>query len=177
MTYDAYNRANETVDGVKQLIMLYDGAINFAQQAREALVEERHEDRFNLINKVCAIMNGLHECLDFEKGGDVAPALSDFYSSIDMQLITIQHNFSLELCDQVIEQMKSMRDAWLEVALKDKKNQLGIEDIPKVSAQDSDIEENNNLETSEEVSVDLSENNNAENTAESSNGAGYHISA
>lgn len=115
--YSAYQEANTTVDQVQQVVMLYDGAINFVKQAKDAIVEKNYEKRYNLINKAIAIVTGLNSCLNFtEETNETAKALDEFYSMIDMRLLYIQCDDSLESCDKVISSLKRMRDAWLDVA-------------------------------------------------------------
>lgn len=115
--YNAYQQASSTVDQVQQVVMLYDGAINFIKQAQEAIIEENHEKRYNLINKAIAIITGLNSCLEFnEQTEETARALDEFYRMIDMRLLYIQCDNSLESCDKVIADLKRMREAWADVA-------------------------------------------------------------
>lgn len=110
--YGAYSAASQTVPKTKQIVMLYDGAIRFMQQAREAIVEKRIQDRFNLLNRAADIVISLQGCLDFENGGEIAPILYDYYSSLDARILNIHRSNSLELCDSVIDNLKEMRNAW-----------------------------------------------------------------
>lgn len=92
--------------------MLYDGMIRFLRQAREAIVERRIEDRFNLLVRASDVVLGLQACLDFEQGGQVARVLYDFYSTVDARILTIQRTNDLALCDELIGELKEMREAW-----------------------------------------------------------------
>lgn len=113
--YQAYAAATQTVAKTKQIVMLYDGAIRFMQQARQALVEQRIEDRYNLLIRAASVVNGLQGCLDFDKGGDIAKVLYSFYSSVENKIFSIHHSRSLETCDEVISDLKQMRDVWEEI--------------------------------------------------------------
>ncbi len=114
--YAAYQKASETIGEVNQLILLYEGAINFIEQAKEAINENNHEKRYNLINKVISIVTGLNSCLNFnEQTGEVAEALDKYYQDIDMRLLYIQCNNSIESCDEVIEDLRVMLNAWKDV--------------------------------------------------------------
>jgi len=95
--------------------MLYDGAIRFLQQAKEAIQENRVQDRYNLLVKTSDIVIGLQGCIDFETGGDVAKILFDFYASVDSRILTIHRTNSTETCDQLVKELKMMRDAWDQV--------------------------------------------------------------
>lgn len=117
--YAAYQQSSDTVNQVAQIVMLYDGAINFIKQAKEAIHEKNYEKRYNLINKAIAIVTGLNSCLNFtDETEETAKALDDFYSMIDMRLLYIQCDDSIESCDKVIEDLRVMREAWAEVERK-----------------------------------------------------------
>ncbi len=110
--YQAYNLASHTVPKTKQIVMLYDGVIRFMQQAREAIIQNKIEDRFNLLVRASEIVVSLQACLDHESGGDIARILHDYYTSIDMRILSIHRSNSLEMCDSVISELREMREAW-----------------------------------------------------------------
>ncbi len=113
--YQAYATATQTVAKTQQIVMLYDGVIRFVQQAKEAIRERRIEDRYNLLLKASEVIAGLQGCLDFEQGGDVAKVLYNFYSSIESRMFSIHRSNSLETCDEIIADLKQMRDVWQEI--------------------------------------------------------------
>jgi flagellar secretion chaperone FliS len=113
--YQAYASATQTVAKTKQIVMLYDGAIRYIQQAKEAIREKRIEDRYRLLVKTGEIINGLQACLDFENGKEIARVLYQFYSSIDNRLFGIHRSNSIEECDEVIAELKQMREVWHEI--------------------------------------------------------------
>lgn len=113
--YQAYAAATQTVARTKQIVMLYDGIIRFVHQAKEAIQENRIEDRYNHLTKASEVIMGLQACLDFENGGNIAKVLYQFYSAIDSQIFLIHRNNSIEGCDNIIAEMKKMRDVWQEI--------------------------------------------------------------
>ena len=115
MAHHAYTQAYHTVSKTRQVVMLYDGTIRFIRQAKDAITENRIEDRFNLLVKASEVVLGLQSSLDFEQGGEVAQRLYDFYSSVDSRLLTIQRSNDIKLCDNVIEELKEMREAWANI--------------------------------------------------------------
>ncbi len=112
MAHHAYSQALHTVGKTRQVVMLYDGIIRFLRQAQEAIEQKRIEDRFNLLVKASDVVLGLQACLDFEQGGQVARILYDFYSSVDSRILTIQRTNDLGLCEELISELKEMREAW-----------------------------------------------------------------
>ncbi len=113
--FQAYNQAMHTVGKTRQVVMLYDGAIRYLQQARQAIEENRIEERYKLLVRVSEILMGLQSALDFENGGNIARILYDFYSSLDARLTKIQRTNSLSICDDVIEELKQMRGIWHDI--------------------------------------------------------------
>jgi flagellar secretion chaperone FliS len=111
----AYANAAATASKTTQVVMLYDGLVKIIQQAKQAIIDKKFEDRYNLIERACMIVAGLQGCLDFEKGGEVSQLLNDYYSAIEVRLILIQGNNDLALCDQIVKELKIMRDSWAKV--------------------------------------------------------------
>lgn len=110
--YQAYATATQTVAKTRQIVMLYDGAIRFMKQAKEAINENRIEDRYNTLVKTNDILIGLQSCLDFEQGGDIAKVLYSFYAGLIDRIFTIHRTSDLDTCDEVIADLKQMRDVW-----------------------------------------------------------------
>ena len=113
--YQAYAAATQTVARTKQIVLLYDGVIRFIKQAKEAIGENRIEDRYKLLIKASEIIGGLQACLDFENGGEVAKILYGFYASIDGRIFSVHRTNSIDTCDQVIAELKQMRHVWQEI--------------------------------------------------------------
>lgn len=113
--YQAYNLATQTVSKTRQIVMLYDGAINFIRQAKEAIADNRIEDRFHRITRASEILSGLANSLDFDNGGDIAKVLYDYYTMIDFRLIRINMTNDVEECDRIMEELKKMRDVWEDI--------------------------------------------------------------
>lgn len=111
----AYKNAFANVDKVNQVIMLFDAAVTSLQQAKQAIVDKKIEERFNKISKAFQIITGLRDSLDHTNGGEVAAVLADWYSGTALRIITINRTLDLNLCDMCIDHIKQMRDAWVEV--------------------------------------------------------------
>jgi len=103
----------------RQIVMLYEGVIRFMQQARQAVIDKRIEDRYKALIKSSEVIMGLQGCLDFEKAPEIARLLYSFYASVDSGIFSIHRTNSLETCDEVIYELKQMRDVWHEI---DQKN-------------------------------------------------------
>jgi flagellar protein FliS len=110
--YKAYSRANHTVSKTRQVVMLYDGAIRFIQQAIEAIEAKDYEKRYHRLTRASDILIGLQSCLDFDAGGDSAKVLYDFYSSLDLRIFAIHRSNDANACLEIISELKDMRDVW-----------------------------------------------------------------
>lgn len=111
--YQAYSLATRTVAKTRQVVMLYDGAIRFLQQAGVAITEKRIEERFKLLQRASEIIVGLQSSIDFDTGGEVAHTLHRFYSGISMRILSV--NFEKDgagICTEIIAELKQMRDIW-----------------------------------------------------------------
>lgn len=113
--FKAYNQATHTVSKTRQVVMLYDGAIRFLQQAREAMEVRQIEKRYNLLVKASNIMLGLQSCLDFTQDKAIAQTLYDFYSSADARILSMHRSNDSKVCDQLIQELKELRTIWASV--------------------------------------------------------------
>ena len=81
-------------------------------EAKLAIAEGRIEDRFNAVQKAAAIVDALHACLDFERGGDIARLLDRLYIYVGLRLQAINTANDPALCDEVIARLGDLREAW-----------------------------------------------------------------
>lgn len=108
----AYTRASHTAAKTRQIVMLYDGAIRFLQQAKEAMEAKAIEQRYLKLTKASEVIMGLQSCLDFESGGDAARILYDFYASIDLRIMGLHRSNDAAVCGALIDELRAMRDVW-----------------------------------------------------------------
>lgn len=112
----AYRSASETVTPATAIVMLYDGAMQRLHQAKAAIAENRIEDRFNLILKTTAIIQGLQCQLDFAAGGEIATLLDGYYDYLQQRLAMINIKNDPAICDEVVERLREMRASWAAIA-------------------------------------------------------------
>jgi len=119
MTYDdkhsAYKTNSHMVSKTKQVVMLYEGAIKWIQQADQAIKDGNIQERYNSLVKACDIITGLQLCLDFEKAEEISKTLYDFYAGIDMRLLSVHSSNDSTICELCITQLKTMKSAWEEI--------------------------------------------------------------
>lgn len=135
--YQAYAAATQTVAKTRQIVMLYDGAIRFIHQAKDAIRDRKYEERYKLLIKAGDVIVGLQSCLDFDRGGEIAKILYHFYASVDNRLFTIHRTNSLEECDQVLADLRQMREVWDEIDKSSAGDVAEQETTPVAAADDS----------------------------------------
>lgn len=113
--YQAYAAAAMTVGKVRQVVMLYDGAIRFVQQAVEAIQREDYETRYNQLAKASEVITGLQNSLDYENGGEISKLLHDYYASIDARLFSVHRSNNVAVLESIQKELRMMRDAWHEI--------------------------------------------------------------
>ncbi len=113
--YQAYQKASTTLDSGVQLVMLYDGAIKYMQHALAAIEAKKYSDSFQFIDTACAIMHGLAASLDFSANKAIAEALDEYYHSLDIRMVLFEHNHDMEMYDQIIDDLKTIRNSWNDI--------------------------------------------------------------
>jgi flagellar protein FliS len=93
-------------------MMLYDGALRFAEQARGALQQRNFEQSYNLISRVQKIIMELSSSLKHDISPELCRRLSALYTYIYTRLIEANTQHGLEPLDEAIALLKYQRDTW-----------------------------------------------------------------
>ena len=115
---DAFRSEVTRARPTRVVVMLYDEAIASLAAAVEAIKQNQIEERCNRINVVTEIVGTLHMSLDMEKGGEIAEQLGRLYRFVLAQLIGINIKSDIAGAERIIELLKPLRDAWVEVDLR-----------------------------------------------------------
>jgi flagellar protein FliS len=124
--YSQYRQSQiETTPKLKLIVMLYDGAIRFAQQSVAPMKDGKHEQKGTCINRCIAIISHLTGTLDYIHGGDIAVNLCRIYEYLTRRLVEANCQNDPEIIDEVVLHLKELRSAWATVAvLTENSNQL-----------------------------------------------------
>ncbi|MBL4824642.1 MAG: flagellar export chaperone FliS [SAR324 cluster bacterium] len=118
---NAYKKAAvNTLDQNKLIIMLYDGAIKNASFAVEHIKSGEIEKVHNCLIKTKNIVTELMATLNMEHGGDIAKNLQSLYSYMFSQLIEANMEKKSEPVIVVIDLLKELRAAWVQINTKNK---------------------------------------------------------
>jgi len=117
-SYDTYRELQvTTATPEKLIIMLYDGAIDFLEQARLKLAAGDWVTKGALIGKAISIICELMGSVNAE-AGDIAKNLKSLYAYFLHRLLDADFNKSEEGINEVIHLMKDLRDSWMQVSKK-----------------------------------------------------------
>ena len=112
----AYFQTNiSTADQGRLLIMLYDGALKFLQQAREKILARDFAAKGILISKVIDIINELAGSLNMEKGGSLATNLNNLYLLCTARLLQANLKLDVNALDSVVKILEGLRSAYAEI--------------------------------------------------------------
>lgn len=96
------------------LIMLYDGAILFLRQARQARENGKRITRIEKTGKVVNILTELSNTLDFEHGGEMAVQLDSVYWFMIRELIRSNTQDDPEPLNVAERILVDLRDGWVQ---------------------------------------------------------------
>ena len=96
------------------LIMLYDGAILFLRQARQAMENGERIVKIEKIGKVVNILTELSNTLDFENGGEIAEQLDSVYWYMIRELIRSNTQDDPEPLMVAERILQDLRDGWVQ---------------------------------------------------------------
>lgn len=130
----------------KLMIMLFDGAIQFLQKAKNAIDEKNLQERSTNIEGARKIIRELMRTIDLENGNDVSKQLFKLYNRMAMKLIKANVSRNIALIDEVIDDLSNIR--WgFQKAIEIQSGIVSVEDVLKEQSQK---QENNTIkETSD----------------------------
>ena len=145
---NAYKKASvNTLDQNKLIIMLYDGAIknaNFAVQYMESgEIEKVHDSLIKTKN----IVTELLATLNMDQGGEIAKNLKSLYSYMFSQLVEANMEKKSEPVLAVIDLLKELRGAWIQIREKKKPEEK------KGNASAQDMMQNLQADTEKRIKI------------------------
>ncbi len=109
----SYGRiANSETNPLKQIVMLYDGAIKFLNMTAADIEANDLPAKAEHSNRALDIINYLHSILDYEKGGSVAESLDKLYRSVMVLVLRASGELDPKLMRRAAELLSPVRDAW-----------------------------------------------------------------
>ena len=110
--YDAYKRVDiETASQGKLIVMLFNGAIQRAEEAKRQMAKNSLEGVHNNLIRAQDIVAELRGALNM-KAGEIAANLDKIYEYFQHLLIQANINKKTDHLDDCVELMTTMRDTW-----------------------------------------------------------------
>jgi flagellar protein FliS len=104
-----------TANKVQLVVMMYDGAIRFINEAKEKSAAKDVAGKGVAIGRAQRIIHELSNALDMRRGGEVAANLSQVYLRINRNLINANVNGKMEELDESLVSLGNLRGAWEQV--------------------------------------------------------------
>lgn len=98
------------------VVMLYDGAITFLEQAKEEIAARNFARKGILISQALDIIAELDGSLNNEKGGELAKNLHRLYMYCNTRLLRANLKMDTAIIDEVIGILSSFRSAFAEIS-------------------------------------------------------------
>ena len=108
----------ETSSPEQILILLYDGAIKFLNQAKIGIQKKDIELTHNNLIKAQNIISELRDTLDMEIGGELANNLYALYNYFNKRLVQANIKKEIEPVNEVLEHLRGLRDTWKQAIIK-----------------------------------------------------------
>ena len=110
-TVDAQSRSP-----IELVVMLYDGAIRFLGDAREAHERNDHRGRATGVSKAMAIVGELRSTLNVDEGSSLALELDRLYDYMFARLLDITTKRDMSGLDEVQRLLITVREGWVQVS-------------------------------------------------------------
>jgi flagellar secretion chaperone FliS len=114
---DAYRRTEATSSSPLELVVrLYDGAIAFLLEARDAIARKDVHARTKAVSKALAIIAELQNTLNVRDGGDVAVELDRLYTYMSTRLLDVTGRADDAAAAEVLKLLTTLREGWSQIA-------------------------------------------------------------
>ena len=138
--YGVYKKVNvETASQGKLVVMLFNGAIQRAEEAKRQLSKGKTEGVHNNLLRAQDIVAELRGALNMKAGGEVARNLDRLYEYFQHLLIKANIRKEASHLDEVIDHLTTMRNTWQEVFDKLAKEEAPVTSAPKTNQHGSTI--------------------------------------
>jgi len=101
-----------TADPGRLILMMYDGAIQFIEQARVRMNQKDIAGKGLFIGKAQNIVSELTSSLDPKRGGDLATSLETLYLYVNNQLSLANVKNSFDHLENALRIVKELREGW-----------------------------------------------------------------
>ena len=109
---DTYRRMEaETRSPMELVVMLYDGAIRFMGEARQAIARNDVRARTEATRRVLDIVVELQNTLNVNEGGNIARELDRLYTYMSTRIMDVTRG-DASAADELYKLLTTLREAW-----------------------------------------------------------------
>jgi flagellar protein FliS len=113
--YERYRQTQiQTAGQLDLIIMMYDGAIRFINQAKKALADKEFIPANKAMQRAQDIIDELNISLNPE-AGEIAANLRNLYLFINRRLIEANVKKDGEILDEALKLLTTLRSSWVEL--------------------------------------------------------------
>ena len=128
---DSYRRTEiESRTPLELVVMLYDGALRFIGDARQAIDNGDIARRRTAVSRALAIVSELQNTLDMRNGAEIASSLDGLYSFVNKRLMDASFSQSVAPLDDAMRVLTTLREGWAQIAVQAPAGQGRIEQRP-----------------------------------------------
>ncbi len=98
------------------VVMLYDGALTFLHQAREAIERGDIVARRDASSRAITIISELQSTLNMEQGGELAQRLDELYGYVNACILRAAADNAVGPIDDATRVLGVLRDSWVTIA-------------------------------------------------------------
>ncbi len=98
------------------VVMLYDGAIRFMTEARDAIKSGDRLAKRTAISHSLAIVSELQSTLNMKEGGAIAESLDNIYTFVNTRLLDASMHNEPGAIDEALRVLAPLKDAWSQIA-------------------------------------------------------------
>jgi flagellar protein FliS len=129
-----YKKAQvQTASPEQILIMLYDGAIRFCNQAKIHMENKNIEQSHVNIVKAQRIITEFMSSLDMDMGGEMAKNLFNLYEYLHYRLVQANIKKDAEAIEEVLGHLRSLKGTWedaIKIAAREKEEEAMDDEYP-----------------------------------------------
>jgi flagellar secretion chaperone FliS len=114
------------------VVILYEEIIRCLRRAHDAVQRNNIERRTTELSHAILVIGHLQSVLDYEKGGDVARRLSNFYHSARSKILECTGPQAQEMLASLAAEFSSMAEGWQQVD-RELNQQAGAESEPAMA--------------------------------------------
>lgn len=107
----------EEISSHQVISLLMDGALERAEQAKQAFMGAQQDDLVLLLSKLIAIINGLKNSLDMRAGGEISVNLDALYEYMIQKISQADANQLITVLNEVQALLTEVKYGWDNMAL------------------------------------------------------------